>query len=267
MYEYAIEDFLLDVYYPIENDVAMEGTDSGSGLFGKLMAIISRFIEFIRTNIIDRIKRFIRAMCSKIASESNDKFMVTQNMLNVTNTAMRYVDNGESAISSVDQMVSELYKAADTDQKRNRASGADSESDNTESAKATKKLEAFSENKFTSDEYDRFADVFESAKRAFENTDHSASIAKRDLLNAMAKFNDITKVCDNVSRKLDEELKWIRETRSQFSDEEYKTLNVFRTVSNGIGYAYRIIGNVAKFLILCQQVFAFVANSGLNQAK
>ena len=103
MYEYAIEDFLLDVYYPIENDVAMEGTDSGSGLFGKLMAIISRFIEFIRTNIIDRIKRFIRAMRSKIASESNDKFMVTQNMLNVTNTAMRYVDNGESAISSVDQ--------------------------------------------------------------------------------------------------------------------------------------------------------------------
>lgn len=71
MFDYAIENFLLDAYYPIEPAIEA-GNEEKQSIFGRIKKLIIRFIEFLRTNIIDRVKRWIANIRNRIRNRKKN---------------------------------------------------------------------------------------------------------------------------------------------------------------------------------------------------
>lgn len=249
MFDYAIENFLLDVYYPVNDDFAMEGSDGKAGIVDRIITIIMRVIDFIKTNIIDRFRRFIRNLRNKVTSAVKSEIRVTPAFANLITTANTYMKDCDNTIFVVARMVGELYQAARNDQKRSR------EINNTETEKVSTSLGNLFNKMHQMEIANKLNDEIEAAKDSLIKEALSVKLNTSVFTNGLNTFDMVIKSCDQVNRKLDENLKWAKDLRNKFSDEEYAQLTVFKSVSTGLTYATNIVRMVSEILNLCGSVF------------
>ena len=249
MRNYAIENFLLDVYYPIDNDFVMEGSDGKVGIVDRIIKAMMRIIEFIRTNIIDRFRRFIKNLRNKAAATNKSEIMVTQEFVNLLTKASTYMKDCDSTISVVARMVGELYQAARNDQERS------GERDNTETEKVSTALGNLFNKMHQMEIANKLKDEIDAAKNSLIKKDLSVKLNTSVFTSGLDMFDTVIKSCDELNRKLGEKLKMAKDLRNRFSNEEYAQLNVFKSVGTGLTYASKIVSMVSEILNLCGSVF------------
>lgn len=244
MYSYAIEDFLFDVYYPTEvNTVTLEGI-SISDIIEKIIRIGKRFIEIIKTHIIDRIKRWLTRIRNSKNLKNGTSILVPMSVDKVVSMATDYAKVIPRTLEWIRIRCIDLFHAA---QKDNPTGDPNNKTDENV-RKAQKILAIYQDENFTKEECERFEELYQAAESTSEKP---SKVLSTSSINGV--MNSIASAIPNAEQLLTK----IRENISAMEAASHKNLYMtpseFTGVLSGIGIGERIVMNISRILLTSEK--------------
>lgn len=248
MFEYAIESFLLDVYYPIgsiKSANEAEGAQKQS-IFGRIKKLVYRFIEFLKTHVIDRVKRWISRIRAHIR---NRKKNTNENAITVSaeygrlvDTTFRMAKTAAEGLQTIRDQLPALFDAGVDDQNGNKTE------------KLVNDLKEYASKSYNDYEYEVFKNTYANIKSTRQKNpkEGSRTFPMSNIERLLGDFDTLADSARRLTTYLTNNIRNLKE----FEDAPGEAnLNIgFSNVIKGLVVAENLVANYSKIIGTSQQV-------------
>ena len=247
MFDYAIENFLLDAYYPIEPAIEADSGDKQS-IFGRIKKLIVRFIEFLRTNIIDRIKRWISNIRNRIRNRNKNG---NENVITVPTEYGRLIDTSFQMAKTTAEGLQTLRDRLPTlfDAGLDDRNGSKTE-------KVVNDLKEYAAKSYKEHEYEVFKNTYDNIKSSHSEKGKGGS-RTFPISNIERLLNDFDNLAGDARQLTTYLVNAISNLKEYKDDPEEPNPNVgFSNVIKGLVVAQNLVANYSKIIGTSQQVLS-----------